>query len=132
MRKCKSLRPCQGNVNKSTSLLTLSRAMQTIFAIRRFSNSTKVYHSQNLLKLSKSSQDLKFRLTARQSRNRWQTLTLGTKLATRATNGKFGVTQNRLSGGLGLNRGNWDFSGCIISSSLASLELQRTEHQPNL
>jgi len=49
------------------------------------------------------------------------------KLATRATNGKFGVTQNRLSGGLGLDRGNWDFSGCIISSSLTSLEFQRTD-----
>ena len=71
MRKCKSLRPCQGNVNKRTSLLTLSRAMQTIFAIRRFSNSTKVYHSQNLLKLSKSSQDLKFRLTAGTGYKRW-------------------------------------------------------------
>ena len=35
-------------------------------------------------KLSKSSQALKFGLTARTGFNWWQTLTLGTKLATRA------------------------------------------------
>gem|GEM_PF-2937764 len=39
----------------------------------------------NLLKLSKSSQALKFRFTARQSLNMWQTLILGPKLATMAT-----------------------------------------------
>jgi len=47
-------------------------------------------------KLSKSHQALKFRFTARQCCKRWQTLTLDTKLAAGATNGRFEVTQNRL------------------------------------
>ncbi|MDZ4285896.1 MAG: hypothetical protein U1A23_03135 [Candidatus Sungbacteria bacterium] len=106
-----------------------------------------------MLKLSKSSQALKFGLTAGTGCKRWQTLTLGTNLpAGRArhrsnppspettdgqANGKpagrqVRVTQDRLVGGLGLDRGNWDFFGCIISPSLASLKFQRTEHQPNL
>ncbi|OHA27160.1 MAG: hypothetical protein A3C06_03730 [Candidatus Taylorbacteria bacterium RIFCSPHIGHO2_02_FULL_46_13] len=56
----------------------------------------KVYHSTKchlicltFQKLSKSSQALKFGFTARQSRNRWQTVILGTKLATRANKWEF-------------------------------------------
>ncbi len=77
-------------------------------------------------KLSKSSQALKFRFTARTGFSWWQTVTLGTKLATRANKWRIRVRQNRLSGDLGLYRGNWCFSGCKVSASSASLEFQRT------
>ena len=63
MRKCKSLRPGVSRIVQKCTIREICLTFQ---------------------KLSKSSHALKFGFTARQYLNRWQTLTLGTKLATRA------------------------------------------------